>query len=262
MSDPNFNAEYSHRAMLDPNCKLSLNKLCLTSNSVEIWISLNRRQTSGNVTRKGNACINCTSGQVNYKFSCMVFQQIAFILPLISSVFCLNHIRSLHLRHHAIQILRMNQQYSIEQGDIRNASSYLGFKDRPHKIRAKPDGFLALSFSNFGKELRCLFESICSVGVDKDPTSLPLVLNLVLDNDDVTLKSKRRQGVEDSANIFSLVLYRLGCFFLDNFFNSRPIQRFWFLETIARIPYFSYVSMLHLYESLGKAYLLSQRAIL
>jgi hypothetical protein len=28
-------------------------------------------------------------------------------------------------------------------------------------------------------------------------------------------------------------------------------QRFWFLETVARMPYFSYISMLHLYESLG-----------
>lgn len=28
-------------------------------------------------------------------------------------------------------------------------------------------------------------------------------------------------------------------------------QRFWFLETVARMPYFAYISMLHLYESLG-----------
>lgn len=38
---------------------------------------------------------------------------------------------------------------------------------------------------------------------------------------------------------------------MDNLFDERPIQRFWFLEIIARIPYFSYVSMLHLYESFG-----------
>jgi ubiquinol oxidase len=28
-------------------------------------------------------------------------------------------------------------------------------------------------------------------------------------------------------------------------------QRFWFLETVARMPYFSYITMLTLYESLG-----------
>jgi ubiquinol oxidase len=36
----------------------------------------------------------------------------------------------------------------------------------------------------------------------------------------------------------------IGCF-------GWPPQRFWFLETVARMPYFSYISMLHLYESLG-----------
>jgi len=41
------------------------------------------------------------------------------------------------------------------------------------------------------------------------------------------------------------------CYALDTFFDGRPISRFWFLETVARIPYFSYISMLHLYESLG-----------
>ncbi len=30
----------------------------------------------------------------------------------------------------------------------------------------------------------------------------------------------------------------------------RP-QKFWVLETVARIPYFAYISILHLYESLG-----------
>lgn len=38
---------------------------------------------------------------------------------------------------------------------------------------------------------------------------------------------------------------------LDIVYNKRPIQRFWFLEVVARMPYFSYISMLHLYESLG-----------
>jgi ubiquinol oxidase len=34
-------------------------------------------------------------------------------------------------------------------------------------------------------------------------------------------------------------------------YEGRPIQRFWLLETVARMPYFSYLSMLHLYETLG-----------
>ena len=34
-------------------------------------------------------------------------------------------------------------------------------------------------------------------------------------------------------------------------YEGRPIQRFWVLESVARVPYFAYISMLHLYESLG-----------
>jgi hypothetical protein len=30
-----------------------------------------------------------------------------------------------------------------------------------------------------------------------------------------------------------------------------PLQKFWVLETVARIPYFAYISILHLYESIG-----------
>ena len=29
------------------------------------------------------------------------------------------------------------------------------------------------------------------------------------------------------------------------------LQKFWVLETVARIPYFAYISILHLYESIG-----------
>lgn len=37
----------------------------------------------------------------------------------------------------------------------------------------------------------------------------------------------------------------------DSVYENRPIQRFWLLETVARMPYFSYLSMLHFYETLG-----------
>ncbi|KAL6765909.1 plastid terminal oxidase [Haematococcus lacustris] len=41
------------------------------------------------------------------------------------------------------------------------------------------------------------------------------------------------------------------CWVLDVVYDKRPIQKFWVLETVARIPYFAYISILHLYESLG-----------
>lgn len=38
---------------------------------------------------------------------------------------------------------------------------------------------------------------------------------------------------------------------IDIAYRGRDIQRFYVLETIARVPYFSYLSCLHLYETLG-----------
>ena len=38
---------------------------------------------------------------------------------------------------------------------------------------------------------------------------------------------------------------------LDFLYHNRPSQRFWVLEVIARAPYFAFISVLHLRESLG-----------
>ncbi|MGL4621862.1 MAG: alternative oxidase, partial [Chroococcidiopsis sp.] len=40
-------------------------------------------------------------------------------------------------------------------------------------------------------------------------------------------------------------------FVVDVIYGNRSYARFYVLETIARVPYFSYLSVLHLYETLG-----------
>ena len=73
------------------------------------------------------------------------------------------------------------------------------------------------------------------------------------------VKEVKRKGLKEEADSMSLertpwfimLPYLALCRFLDVVFEDRPIQRFWFLETVARMPYFSYISMLHLYETLG-----------
>ena len=40
-------------------------------------------------------------------------------------------------------------------------------------------------------------------------------------------------------------------FVLKIVYRDRPIPRFYVLETVARVPYFSYLSVLHLYETIG-----------
>ena len=49
--------------------------------------------------------------------------------------------------------------------------------------------------------------------------------------------------------------YDVVCFVLETTFKDKPIDRFWFLENIARMPYVSFVTVLHLYETLGWWYL-------
>ncbi len=40
-------------------------------------------------------------------------------------------------------------------------------------------------------------------------------------------------------------------FVINILYRNRPYPRFFVLETVARVPYFSYLSVLHLYETLG-----------
>lgn len=76
---------------------------------------------------------------------------------------------------------------------------------------------------------------------------------LTLDDAAVWAREDARQAGPDATQAPFLVkgFYLALCWVLDALFAGRPIQRFWFLETVARMPYFAYISMLHLYESLG-----------
>jgi len=73
--------------------------------------------------------------------------------------------------------------------------------------------------------------------------------SLVLSNEAVWDRERARPEIR--APWVIKIPYYLLCYMLDFIFDNRPIQRFWFLETVARMPYFSYMSMLHLYETLG-----------
>lgn len=56
-------------------------------------------------------------------------------------------------------------------------------------------------------------------------------------------------------NILLLLHYIAGFLkstIFDTFFADRDFARFYALETIARVPYFSYMSVLHIYETLGR----------
>jgi len=119
----------------------------------------------------------------------------------------------------------------------------------------KPSSSWALAWANFKRQLRSGLEQAAEkVGIQKnDELKPPYCLGLVLSNEAVSEAERKREeaGGRIDAHPVSRTLYDIGCLFLDNLFEGRPIQRFWFLETVARIPYFSYTTMLHLYESFG-----------
>ena len=124
----------------------------------------------------------------------------------------------------------------------------------------KPASAFILGTRNFLKQSRGIVEQflaekwgITSLNYIPPEERPPLCLQLTLSNEDVKEAERRREEREGKVevNAAARALYDVGCYVLDELFDGRPIARFWFLETIARIPYFSYVSMLHLYESFG-----------
>ena len=127
---------------------------------------------------------------------------------------------------------------------------YEGYLDE-----TRPAALWKLAASNFKRQGATILTQVAeTVGLrQRDPLCPPACLGLTLSNEAVKEAERRREekGGRVDANPVSRALYDVGCLLLDNLFDERPIQRFWFLETIARIPYFSYVSMLHLYESFG-----------
>jgi len=72
---------------------------------------------------------------------------------------------------------------------------------------------------------------------------------LTLSNAKVWEREERREQIRSPFILKGP--YLLLCVMIDVVFENKPIERFWFLENVARMPYLSYVSMLHLYESLG-----------
>lgn len=88
---------------------------------------------------------------------------------------------------------------------------------------------------------------------EEQAAMLAKVKQLVLDDKRVAQTEKDREAREGKVEAPAVIrlVYSSLCWVLDVLYEGRPIQRFWVLETVARMPYFSYISMLHLYESLG-----------
>eukprot|EP00238_Polyblepharides_amylifera_P011531 CAMPEP_0196579816 /NCGR_PEP_ID=MMETSP1081-20130531/24918_1 /TAXON_ID=36882 /ORGANISM="Pyramimonas amylifera, Strain CCMP720" /LENGTH=355 /DNA_ID=CAMNT_0041899511 /DNA_START=386 /DNA_END=1453 /DNA_ORIENTATION=+ len=127
--------------------------------------------------------------------------------------------------------------------------------------RVKPGSLGELASANFGVEFELLAQgirsyfqkivSIIGIGEKLSPAgSIPDCMGFILDDEAVRQLDKLHEKAVDEPKIIRL-FYEISVAGLDLIYPGKPIQRFWVLEVIARIPYFSYVSVLHLYESLG-----------
>lgn len=132
------------------------------------------------------------------------------------------------------------------------------------KAMGVPGGVLEMGAENFIREGRAL---LASLGIQQLPKLLrgpvgapledseavkaheELISKLTLSNDKIWEREKARPPIKSPWVI--KVPYYILCFALDVLFDKRPIQRLWLLETVARMPYFSYISLLHFYETLG-----------
>ena len=76
------------------------------------------------------------------------------------------------------------------------------------------------------------------------------LLSLELSNDAIWAREHAREEIP--APWIIKAPYLVLCVGLDTLYGEeRPIQRFWFLETVARMPYFAYTTCLHLYGGVG-----------
>ncbi len=69
--------------------------------------------------------------------------------------------------------------------------------------------------------------------------------SLTLSNDEIWKREHARAPV--NAPYIIKIPYYVLCTMLDKLFDGRPLDRFFFLEVVARMPYFSYITLLHAY---------------
>lgn len=127
--------------------------------------------------------------------------------------------------------------------------------DREGKI---PKSFFKFALSNVKKELtlkRYGFKTDPYADLEniEDKQRLRVFRNqlkrLTLDTEKIVEREHERSQVD--APRAMMIVYHMICWTLDVIYADKPLDRFWMLETVARQPYFSYVAILHMYETLG-----------
>ena len=112
-----------------------------------------------------------------------------------------------------------------------------------------PAGAIAMGAQTVKSEFNALLRYGGRKQRDIDPAVREVLSHVKLSNEGIALRERARPKI--IAPLIIKLPYYFLCFLLDSLFIADPISRFWFLETVARMPYFTYITMLHTYETLG-----------
>ncbi|BAM80111.1 plastid terminal oxidase [Cyanidioschyzon merolae strain 10D] len=131
--------------------------------------------------------------------------------------------------------------------------------------KGRLENFFVLLGKQCVREIRGTVEAVAAATTRqaKTPSASQARLAELAISDELIAK---RESLRESATHYlkaapwlSRMTYTLLCRLIEMLFRDRPIERFWFLEMVARVPYFSFLSVLHLYESLDLAHLTELR---
>lgn len=134
-----------------------------------------------------------------------------------------------------------------------------GYKTNPVQLSNDkiPKSFLQFFIDNAQKELMQKrygfrndpYENISGDEAREIRRHRMSIKRLKLVNENIWTREHLRASVQAPRSL--MAIYYTICAFVDVVYKDNPIDRFWFLETVARMPYFSYVATLHMYEALG-----------
>jgi ubiquinol oxidase len=127
------------------------------------------------------------------------------------------------------------------------------------EVQLRPHSYAVVPGSHYARALQRLVHPVepmhCDSALTQHAANAQVkgkLRQLKLDARAVTKKEEARFKLNPPIAPWYIKLpYHALCIVLDIVYEGRPIQRFWVLEEVARMPYFAYLSMLHLYESLG-----------
>lgn len=114
---------------------------------------------------------------------------------------------------------------------------------------------LLTNYTHNNNQIECIFLKPCFhvFAPDLSPKAKSLrkkLKSLTLSTEAIWERERSRGPIV--APLIIKIPYLVLCYFLDVMFEGRYVfSRFFLLETVARMPYMSYITMLHLYETLG-----------